>query len=306
MTGHWLTSPFSYYTDINYPGAIGFHEGQAPLHVSNVPEKQLFYELYAKDAIERHQLRNVGAALKGEWALVSTLAMPDPFFWLTTPLAILALWDRRRWAVWGVLPVYLVVLATYAFGAVFPHYVVVVMPATILLCILPIRFLTDTFPRRTAMIRTMMGLAMIGLSVANLPQLDRIVHDQYFETPELEQIDRDLAAGVSAPAVVLFHYNRDAMIGGKKVTNNPSVEPVFNAGVAWPDDAPIIRAHDLNADISAIGKPGDRDRPLYEYYSRIDPRRVFYLYDRGGETEKLRRLGTAKEMARETAVGPHN
>jgi len=306
VTGHWLTTPFAYYTDINYPGAFGFHEGQAPLHVSNVPEKQLFYEMYAKDVIERHQLRNVGAALKGEWALVSSLAMPDPFFWLTTPLSILALWDRRRWAVWGVLPAYLVVLAGYAFGAIFPHYVVVVMPATILLCILPIRFLTDTFPRRAAMIRTMTGLAMIGLSLANLPQLDRIVHDQYFETPELEQIDKDLARGVSLPAVVLFHFNRDAIIGGRRVTNNPSVEPVFNAGVAWPDEASIIRAHDLNADVSAIGKPDDRDRPLYEYYWRLDPRRVFYLYDRGRETERLRRLGTATEMARETAATPRN
>jgi hypothetical protein len=89
------------------------------------------------------------------------------------------------------------------------------------------------------------------------------------------------------------------------VTNNPSEEPVFNAGVAWPDEAPVIRAHDLNADVSAIGKPGDRDRPLYEYYSRIDPKRVFYLYDRGREHERLRRLGTATEMARKSAVARH-
>ena len=154
------------------------------------------------------------------------------------------------------------------------------------------------------MIRTMTGAAMIGVSLANLPQFDRVLHDQYFETPELEQIDKDLARGVSLPAVVLFHFNRDAIIGGKKVTDNPSVEPVFNASVAWPDDAPIIRAHDLNADVSAIGKPGDRDRPLYEYYWRIDPKRVFYLYDRGGENERLIRLGTAAEMASETTDAP--
>jgi hypothetical protein len=304
VTGHWLTTPFAYYTDINYPGAIGFHQGLSPPHVSNVPEKQLFYEIYAKGAIEKHQLRNVAVAMKDEWDLVGRLAIPDPFFWLTMPLAILAIWDRRRWAVWGVLPANLAVLATYAFGAMFPHYVVVVMPATILLCLLPIRFLTDTFPRRAAMIRTMTGAAMIGVSLANLPQFDRVLHDQYFETPELERIDTDLARGVSPPAVVLFHFNRDAIIGGKKVTDNPSVEPVFNASVAWPDDAPIIRAHDLNADVSAIGKLGDRDRPLYEYYWRIDPKRVFYLYDRGGENERLIRLGTAAEMASETTDAP--
>jgi hypothetical protein len=301
ITGQWLTSPFAHYTDLNYPGAFGFHEGQAPLHVSNVPEKQLFYELYAKGVIEQHQLKNlIAIELGGEWAAVSTAGMPDPFFWLIVPMSILTLWDRRLWAVWGVLPLYLLVLAEYSFSAVLPHYVVVVMPAMILLCVLPIRFLTDTFPARAAMIRTMVGFAMIALTLAAMPQLNRVVHDQYFETPELEQIDRTLAAEVSPPAVVMFHFNRDTPIGGKKITNDPSAEPVFNPSVAWPDDAPIIRAHDLNTDVSAIGNPGDLDRPLYDYYARIDPKRVFYLYDRGGLTTKLRRLGTAEEMTRVT------
>jgi hypothetical protein len=298
VTGRWLTSPFAYYTDLNYPGAIGFHEGQAPQHVSNVPEKQLFYELYAKGVIEQHQLKNIIAiGLSGEWAAVSTAAMPDPFFWLIVPLSILALWTAQRWAVWGVLPLYLLVLASYSFSAVLPHYVIVVMPATILLCVLPIRFLTNTFPRRTSLIRTMTGLGMIFLTLAAMPQLNRVVHDQYFETPELEQIDRTVAREVSPPAVVMFHFNWNTPVNGHRVTNDPSAEPVFNSTVAGPDDAAIIRAHDLNPDVSSIGKPGDLDLPLYEYYARIDPNRVFYLYDRGGLT-KLHRLGTAPEMAR--------
>jgi hypothetical protein len=301
ITGEWLTSPFTRYTDLNYPGAIGFHEGDAPLRVSNVPEKQLFYELYAKGVIEQHQLKNlIAIELNGEWAAVSTAAMPDPFFWLIVPMSLLALWDRRLWAVWGMLPLYLIVLAGYSFSAVLPHYVVVVMPAMILLCLLPIRFLTDTFPSHTGMIRTMMGLAIIALTLAAMPQLNRIVHDQYFETPELEQIDQTLAQQVAPPAVVMFHFNRDTLIDGKKVTNDPSAEPVFNSSVAWPDDAAIIRAHDLNTNVSAIGKPGDLDGPLYEYYARIDPNRVFYLYDRGEPLTKLRQLGTATQMAQAT------
>jgi len=298
ITGQWLTTPFARYTDLNYPGAFGFHVGNAPLHVSNVPEKQLFYEVYAKSVIEQHQLKNlITVDLKGEWAAASTAGMPDPFFWLIVPMSILALWDRRLWAVWGVLPLYLVVLTGYSFAAVLPHYVVVVLPAMILLCLLPIRFLTGTFPKQAAMVRTMVGLGMIALTLVSLPQFNRVVHDQYFETPELGEIDQALSRQVSPPAVVMFHYNRDALIGGKKVTNDPTQEPVFNSSVAWPDDAAIIRAHDLNADVSMVGKPGDLDRPLYEYYARIDPQRVFYLYDRGGLTTKLRRLGTARELA---------
>lgn len=306
VTGRWFTTPFAYYTDQNYPGAFGFHEGQAPLHVSNVPEKQLFYELYARGVIEQHQLKNLIAwELNGEWAAVSTAGMPDPFFWLIVPMSILGLWDRRLWAVWGVLPLYLIVLAGYSFSAVLPHYVVVILPVTILLCVLPIRVLTDTFPRRTGSIRTMAGLGMIALTVVNMPQLDRVIHDQYFETPELEQINQVLSREVSPPAVVMFHFNRDTIINGQKVTNDPSLEPVFNSDVAWPDDAAIIRAHDLNPDVSAVGKPGDRDRPLYEYYARIDPKRVFYLYDRSGAT-RLRRLGMGAEMALATRPDPPN
>jgi hypothetical protein len=306
ITGQWLTTPFARYTDLNYPGAFGFHEGQAPLHVSNVPEKQLFYELYAKGVIEEHQLKNlIGIELRGEWLAASQAAMPDPFFWLVVPMSILALWDRRLWAVWGMLPTYLIVLAGYSFAAVLPHYVVVVMPAMILLCVLPIRFLTGTFPRRAAMIRTMIGLGMIALTAAAMPQLNRLIHDQYFETPEIEVIDRTLASEVSPPAVVLFHFNRDTLIGGKKITNDPSIEPVFNSSVAWPDDAAIIRAHDLNPDVSAVDKPGDLDGPLYAYYAQIDPKRVFYLYDRGAPG-RLRRLGTAEELAAATRADRSN
>jgi hypothetical protein len=177
------------------------------------------------------------------------------------------------------------------------------MPAMILLCLLPIRFLTDTFPKRAAMIRTMIGLGIIALTIAAMPQLDRVVHDQYFETPELEVIDSMLSRQVSPPAVVMFHFNRDTLIDGRMVTDDPSIEPVFNSSVAWPDDAAIIRAHDLNKSVSAIAKPGDLDQPLYEYYARIDPKRVFYLYDRGG-LKKLRRLGTAEELVQTTLAFP--
>jgi hypothetical protein len=138
-----------------------------------------------------------------------------------------------------------------------------------------------------------------------MPQLNRLIYDQYFETPEIEVIDHTLARAVSPPAVVMFHFNRDTLIGGKTITNDPSIEPVFNSSVAWPDDAAIIRAHDLNPNVSIVGKPGDLDHPLYEYYARIDPKRVFYLYDRGGLT-KLRRLGTAEEMENATAPNKSN
>jgi hypothetical protein len=291
ITGQWLTTPFGRYNDINYPGAFGFHGGSAPLHVSDIPEKQLFYEKNVKWLLDQHQLKNlITVGLKDESGMVARFAIVDPFFWIIAPISLLAMWNRRLWMVWGMLPVFLLIMSAYAFSWDLSHYYVMVMPATILLSVLPIRFLTDTFPNRAGMIRSMMGLAIIALSLAAMPQFNRLVHDRYFNYTELEQIDNDLAANVTAPAVVIFHFN--------PATNNPSEEPVFNPDVAWPDDAAIIRVRDLNADVSAVGQPGDLDQPLYDYYSRIDPARVFYLYDRGSGNERLKRLGTADVLAR--------
>jgi hypothetical protein len=45
---------------------------------------------------------------------------------------------------------------------------------------------------------------------------------------------------------------------------------VYNVDVAWPDDALIIRAHDLGA----------RDVEIIEYYGRAQPQRNVYVVDR--------------------------
>lgn len=303
VTGNWMKSPFAEYNDAIYPGAMGFHGGDAPEHVSDIPEVQYFYEIKVRPLLKEHRVENVfGIGLKDEWNFVRTVAIADPYLWVIAPLSLVAMWDRRRWMVWGMLPVFFGVMSIYAFSWDLPHYFIMVMPATILLAVLPIRFLTNAFPGKEATIRTMMGLGIAVIVITDLPQFNRVVHDQPFVYAELDRIDNDLAT-IPERAVVLFHFNRDALVDGKKVTNNPSEEPVFNADVVWPDDATIVRARDLNGDVAEVGKPGDRDRALYEYYSRIAPGRVIYLYNRGAESGRLTRLGTADELLGETA-GP--
>jgi hypothetical protein len=51
--------------------------------------------------------------------------------------------------------------------------------------------------------------------------------------------------------------------------------------VAWPDDATVIRAHDLGA----------RNQELIDYYARVSPGRWVYLYDKS--TRELVSLGKA-------------
>ena len=70
----------------------------------------------------------------------------------------------------------------------------------------------------------------------------------------------------------------------------PHDDPVYNTDVAWSDDAPIIRARDLDG----------RNEPLYRYYAAEQPDRVVYLYDRAKESagqDPLQRLGTVQELS---------
>jgi hypothetical protein len=294
ITGDWFTTPFARYNDMLYPNAFGFHSVRPPDHVSDIPQIQIFYENNAKGVVEAHQLKNLfSIGLKNEWDMARHIAVSDAFLWLIIPMSLPVMWNRRMWMIWGMLPVFLLMLSAYAFSWFMPHYMMMVIPAMMLLCLLPIRFLVAVFPKRAPAIRTMIGLGIIALALAATPQFNRVLHDQYFETPELNLIDRDVARNASPPAVILFHFNYPGV--------NVSEEPIYNAGVAWPDDAPIIRARDLNAGVSSAGKPGDLDRPLYEYYSRIDPGRVFYIYNRGGGDVRLRRLGTASQLLQATA-----
>jgi hypothetical protein len=78
------------------------------------------------------------------------------------------------------------------------------------------------------------------------------------------------------PAIVLFRFQRGNII---------DMEPVYNADVAWPDNAPVIRAHDR----------GSKNSELFAYYAARQPDRWVYLYDRGNDT--LVDLGPVTKLA---------
>jgi hypothetical protein len=302
VTGHWLESPFTFYTEQFYPG-VGFGFGDvapAGRHVSDLPQKQLLYDRFSGKFLTRHRWIDIPRLFMQRLDFLLSDGPLDPlaFVWLIVPLSLLALWDRQLWMVWGMLPVFLLVYTGYPF--ILPHYLVVALPAVVLLVVLPIRVLSDIFPRRRAMVRTALGLGIAAVATVALPQFDRSMLDQWFRAWELGVIDQNIARDVKAPAVVLFHFSENRLVGGKRITDTIEVEPVYNADVAWPDDAPIIRAQDLNREVNAVGKAGDKDRPLYLYYQSIDPRRVFYLYDRLVGNGKPVRLGTADEMVVKT------
>jgi hypothetical protein len=293
VTGQWLQTPFTDYTRRYYPG-LEYGLGSAPdlsRYVSDLPQKQLVYERLVNKEYLPLQWSNLPRLLMRpiRSALNNGVLNSLTFILMLLPLSILGLWNRRLWMVWGVVPIFILLYAGYPIFI--RHYLVTIFPALAFLLVMPIRILSQTFPRQRDWIHTSMPLAIIALAAASLPQFDRSVHDPFMEAKELESIDRKLAQ-VDRPAIVLFHFN--------PTTDSTDLEPVYNSDVAWPDDAPLIRAHDLNATITAIGKPGDRDLPLYQYYSRIDPQRIVYLYERHGGNGRLVRLGTVTEMAKRT------
>jgi hypothetical protein len=96
-----------------------------------------------------------------------------------------------------------------------------------------------------------------------------------FKSPLLTAVDAKLA-GISGPSIVLFTYSPARDI---------AEEPVYNADVAWPDEARIIRAHDLGA----------RNREIFRYYADRQPQRRVYRFDESDYS--LQYIGTAGELA---------
>ena len=68
-------------------------------------------------------------------------------------------------------------------------------------------------------------------------------------------------------------------------------DPVYNDTVAFPDDAPVIRARDLGP---------EKNRDIIRYYAQRQPDRVFYIYDpdarAAGRNPLSPPLGTAADL----------
>jgi hypothetical protein len=90
-------------------------------------------------------------------------------------------------------------------------------------------------------------------------------------------------------AVILFRYTRPAA----NVVEWINREPVYNTDVAWPDDAPVIRAHDLAP---------ERNREIIAYYAKRQPDRFFYRWN--WTTGEVEELGTAADLAARPASQP--
>ena len=201
--------------------------------------------------------------------------------------------DGPRWVLWATLPLFFVV---YTFNPFFlEHYAIVLIPAVTLSVLLGIDALAATWPRFCLPIKAGCGAMLVVACLTSFWEINQLVassatqvSDETFRSDYMRLTNRDLQGyGVKPPAVVLFRYHPGGMLWSVPEFIQ---EPVYNVDVAWPDEAPIIRAHDLGP---------VRNREIFSYYAKTQPDRVFWSLDAARGNDALKRLGTARELAAE-------
>ena len=291
ITGRWTETPFRLYADRDYPGtAYGFHRfDPAARPESPLPQKQSLFDYYRPAAADHTLASTVDnlfhahgspglSPARLQLTLVQSFQSPRPFGTLLplVPLSLLGL-TRPRAVVVAALPLFVALYMGYVFF--FMHYALAAAAAVIVASLigaeqLPWVLLPERWAARAAPV-VMAAVAVVA--VGGLPQADfSVAADVLFPAPFLANLDRQLAA-VTAPAVVLFAYSPDRDV---------HEEPVYNADVAWPDDAPVVRAHDLGP---------AADGALFRYYAAHGPPRTAYRYDE--QTKTLTRLGSVDVLA---------
>jgi hypothetical protein len=269
VTGHVFTTPFRVYADRDYPntayGAYRYEPNARP--ASDLPQKLVLYHEYLDEFAARrangawHDLASYRLPL----TLSLSSSTPFPVFAVLLPLSLAGL-SGLRWVPWAPLPLFLLLYIPYVFF--FPSYTLVAAPSLIFAPVVAARVVARGTPS------VWLSLMIVVLAAAALPEFDAGVRDDVFDAPLIRDVNAQLAT-IDRSAIVLFHFPR----------TNVHEEPVYNADVAWPDDARIVRAHDR----------GSQNVELFRYYAQRQPQRGAYLYDEA--THQLNYLGPVRRLA---------
>lgn len=271
VTGHFFQTPFRMYLDRDVPGTqFGFPaENPAARPQSVLPQKQAYYFNWARPYIERHRAGRLIQSWAGRWfPMIVDTTMPARAMLPLALAGLLGLTARRRWVLWGTVPLFVLL---YAFYPMFlEHYAIALIPAGAMTCLLGIEAVGGAIPRFRKPIVSSLTILVTVACVTSFWEVNRLIappgkqiDDETIHSPMLRQINLDIpaASDLKKPAVFLFRY---------RPGQNFFEEPVYNTDVAWPDDAQIIRAHDLGP---------RRDRQIVSYYAARKPVREFYLFD---------------------------
>lgn len=297
VTHSLLKTPFQLYQERDYPNTgFGFpHFDPAARPASVIPQKQAWYVEWAMPYIQRHQPATIVQSWLTRWLpMMAGVALPFGWMLLLLPAGLLELRTNGRWVLALTLPLF---VFFYVFHTFFlEHYSLVIVPAVALLLGCGIKSLHSRFPRlEPAVVAAVLVTCLLASYALNplasafardASQRQRLeVSDETFKSAMLRALHDEVpyASDMHIPAVILFKY-----APGEPIAQ----EPVYNTDVAWPDDAPIIRAHDL----------GPRNIEIFRYYAQRQPERVFYRFDRATKTLAL--IGSARDLAAGSSTRP--
>ena len=280
ITGNPLRTPYRLYADLYTPQmSFGFHDFDPTVRPqTKLPQRQIYYDQFTVPAVRAHRPDQiVHTWLYDRFPLLAEVTVPNRLLLILLPLSVLALSSLPRAGAWSVLILYVSLYALFAY--LLPMYCVVIAPISIFWVLLG----KDSIERRRSerwrtFITVATTLSIAGLSLAALPEIDRNIVDDGFVAPTMWFSYVQLPQSVTPPAIVLFRF---------RAGDNVNEEPVYNVDVVNPDDAPIVRAHDLGL---------ERNRELFDYYAKRQPNRTVYLYDRARRT--LVPLGNVGDLAR--------
>jgi hypothetical protein len=287
VTGHYFQTPFRLYLDRDVPQtSFGFPKFDPAVHPHSVlAQKQDYYSGWVIPFIQRHQPGKLLQSWVKRWfPMMIDTTMPLRVMLPLAAVGLLNLTDRRRWPLLATLPLFVLL---YFFYTIFlEHYAIAVIPAVIVLCLLGIQLLADAWPRFATEITSGLVVLIFLACITSLWEVNRWlapnhrVEDETFHSAALRDLHETIptASDLQKPAVILFRYHPGT---------NFFEEPVYNTDVAWPDNAPIIRAHDL-------GWP--RDKQIVEYYAARTPCRAFYRFD-AKAAEPIQYLGSTDDPA---------
>jgi hypothetical protein len=207
------------------------------------------------------------------WRPALDVSVPGHALFVLLPLGLLGV---RRGVGWALVAGAVLVPLVLTFWPPFlKHYALVAVAGYLLLIVSA----GEALRRRWgATVGAAFALGVAVLAVGSLPEV-RGQKDRFFEPRSLTHVNQTLANLPYTPAVVLFRYESSEFPLYHQ-------EPVYNVDTAWPDDAEVVRAHDLG---------NEKNRQIIQYYAGKEPARYVYRYDR--RTGELTQLGWAKELA---------
>lgn len=269
VTGSYAALPWNLYNSRHFPQTtLGFHIFNPAIRPETLsPHKHAMHAAYGRELVTRHAFAKLPEAwLQRRIPNTVESALPHASLAILLPLGFLACFTQRRWILACAIPLY---LAGYLFSPYYSfYYAVVIAPASALLVILAVQHLR-------APLRLWLTLALLLLSLAQLPEARRRFRDQRFD-PQLTRHFQQLLPQLQRPALILIRFSPGRNLDEQLVTN-------------WrhprPDDAPILLAHDLS----------ERNEKLFRYYAARQPRRTVYLFDESSRS--LTSLGTVADLA---------